>query len=136
MPNERITLGMSGAEICKAMAEGNIGGATVCISLLKHNAEIDHDSLLGNLGSILILDTLNIYGSRIWMLYKDVCKENIATTIALLRAYQLGVEGIAPDSLNFAIDNMGAGIIIDDVVKAVKEELPDFRADLDIRAGE
>jgi len=39
----------------------------------KHCESIDPDSNFGGLGPLLLLDTLSIYGPRIWQLYKDVC---------------------------------------------------------------
>lgn len=73
-----------------SMAEGNIGAATVLTSLIKASKVIDKASALEGLGAPMQLDMLEIYGEHIWILYKVVCKENIYTMIALLRANQLG----------------------------------------------
>ena len=73
---------------------------------------------------VLNMDTLEIYGSEIWMLYKDVCKENIVHTIAMLRAFQLGIVGKV--SLKTAINNYGEGIDLDKILVSVTERLPDF----------
>lgn len=76
-----------------SMAEGNIGAATVLTSLIKASKVIDKASALEGLGAPMQLDMLEIYGEHIWILYKDVCKENIYTMVAVLRANQLGYVG-------------------------------------------
>ena len=76
------------------------------------------------MGLILLLDTFDIYEERIWMLYKDVCKQDITNTIACLRACQLGM--ITESDLNNSIDNRGNGIVPDEITKKVQERLPQF----------
>lgn len=56
------------------MAEGNPGALTVCSRLVAE------DMVMGTI-SLLILDEMGIYGSQIWVAYKDVCKENLTTLI-------------------------------------------------------
>lgn len=79
---------------------------------------------------ILLLDTFDIYEERIWMLYKDVCKQDIINTLACLRACQLGM--ITESDLNNSIDNTGSKIVPDEILKKVQERLPEFgqRAEL------
>ena len=39
---------------------------------------------------IMGFDTQEIYGSNIWVLYSDVCHQNIVYLLAVMRAVQLG----------------------------------------------
>ncbi len=125
MINERIQLNDSMLDVVSKMSEGNPGALTVCMELLRETENIDKDSALGGLGTILSLDSFNIYVSRIWMLYKDVCKQDIVKTIAVLRACQLGI--LTRTSLNYAIDNYGRGIDVESLYKQVKAKLPNFK---------
>lgn len=76
------------------------------------------------------MDMLGIYESRIWMLYKDVCGENLEKMLGVLRANQLGF--VSSEIVNAAIDNRGAGIDVDDLFRQVKEWLPEFAVDKEL----
>ena len=122
--NDRIELTDNTFSAISKLNEGNPGALSVCVSLLKDMEHIDPDNAFGGLGGLLSLDSNRVYGSRIWMFYKDFCKESIAVVIMMLRARQLGI--ITSNQLNTAIDNYGAGIDIDNVAIKVKEQLPNF----------
>ena len=121
---EKITGNDTGMDMIVKMSEGNPGAVNVLMQLITKTPTIDPKSCMGGLGTILMLDSCNIYGSRIWMLYKDVCNENIATIIAVIRATQLDI--ITKSTLNTAIDNYGKGIDVNTIISKVKEELPNF----------
>ena len=121
---EKIKLTDTTPDVITKMSEGNPGALSVCIQLLTETEKIDPDAALGGLSGILMLDGLGIYGSKIWMLYKDVCGEDIADTITVLRGYQLGF--ITYHQLHHAIQNGGNGLDVNDVLKQVKDELPLF----------
>ena len=106
------------------LAEGNPGALTVLLKLFESTATIDPQAAFQGLAHILYLDELGIYGSRIWMLYKDVCKENIVYTMALLRAVQMGV--LTQKKLDIAIDNYGDGIDCEEFLAKVQKELTEF----------
>lgn len=58
------------------MAEGNPGGLSVMMKLLeKGDKGVFH---------ICLLDSIGIYGSSIWIAYKDFCGENIDNLIEAL----------------------------------------------------
>jgi hypothetical protein len=122
--NDRITLDKTIIDNLTAMAEGNPGAITVLMRMYTEGTAIDPDSLLGSLGAIMLLDTFRVYGHRIWMLYKDVCGEDITHTIAVLRACQMGI--IPQSQVDTAIDNRGQGIDVEEVFKLLKEQLPAF----------
>lgn len=117
-------LSMSTMDVLVAMADGNPGAFNVMMLLIEKTKGIDPDSALGGLGNILSLDTHGIYGPRIWMLFKDVCKQNLSHMIGLLRAVQLG--HLSENRLSHAIDNYGDGLDIPALLAQVKETLPAF----------
>lgn len=106
------------------MSEGNPGALRVCMDVIQKGKLIDSDSALGGLGVLLQLDSYGIYGHRIWMLYKDVCEENLVMMVSILRAAQFGF--VNKDCLNHAIDNYGDGVDVDVLYGQVKERLPKF----------
>jgi len=106
------------------VAEGNPGAIRVLLEAIKRGKTIDPDDAFGGFGVVMMLDGLGIYGSRIWMLYKDVCKQDMVSMFGILRAYQLGY--LSEESLNQAIDNYGDGVDVEVLVAKVKEYLPRF----------
>ena len=126
MGTERVTLEMSIEDIVLALAEGNPGAARVCVELLAKGEEIDPDNALGGFGTMLLLDTLGLYGSRIWMLYKDVCGQDLVKMVAVLRAWQLAI--LTSGAIAHAIDHRGEGVDTDNVVSQVQEQCPGFNA--------
>ena len=126
---EKINLMDTEKEVLMKLSEEDTGGynpgaLNVCMNLLKDGDTIDPQAAFGGMSHLLNLDSYNIYGHRIWMLYKDVCHEDLIRTVAVLRAMQLG---IAPEKdVQHAIDNRGQGIDVDALLAAVKERLPEF----------
>ena len=120
----KLDLNDSIEDIIIKMSEGNPGAISVCMMLYTKGGAIDPDALFGGLGGVLSLDSLGIYGSKIWMLFKDVCKQDLVKTSAMLRAWQLGF--VPKATLLHAIDNYGAGIDTDALLAQVQERLPAF----------
>lgn len=124
--NTRITLEDTGITSITKIAEGNPGALRVCMELLLNGSAIDPDSVMGGLGNLLSLDTHGIYGSEVWMLYKDVCGEDLTDTIGILRACQLGI--LPEQEMLQAI--RGAAPLsterFNDLIAAVRERLPAF----------
>lgn len=123
--NPRINLMDTTLDMLCKMSEGNPGGLNVLMQLMEKGAAIDPDDFMGGIGAILSLDTHDIYGSRIWVLYKDISGSNLVTMCALLRAVQLGF--LAESELTQAIINheMDARRI-NEMVDQVKTRLPKF----------
>ena len=106
------------------LSEGNPGALRVCMETIQKGGSIDPDGAMGGVGLLLLFDSLSLYGSKIWCMYKDVCSENLVNTVAMLRAWQLGY--VSEEKLKHAIDNYGDGIEVDALYKQVKELLPKF----------
>jgi hypothetical protein len=87
----RIQLEDDFAGIVTKMTDGNIGAVTCMIRTMELTRAIDPASIIGEIGPLLTLDNIGIYGSAIWVLFKNVCKEKPAVMIAVLRATQLGI---------------------------------------------
>lgn len=70
MSGDRITdLNMTLPQVICELSEGNPGAVRVLAELLGKDAS--------GFMSVLGCDSKRLYGSRIWMLYKDVCGEDI-----------------------------------------------------------
>lgn len=121
----KIQLTDTPQDVVMKLSDGNPGALSVCMQILFEGAEIDPDGFGGGLGALLGLDSLGIYSSRIWMLYKDVCGQDLPTTLAMLRGWQLGI--ISADVLSHAIDNRGNGLDVANVYAQVHEQLPAFK---------
>ena len=126
----RITSGMTTMQALLALTEGNPGAITVLAEGMLKYEKIDPQAVFGGLQFLLSLDTHNIYGSDIWVFYKDICNHSIATVIALLRAVQLGY--LPERSLKDCIDSCSSGrgvmdyIDINLMVDRVQETLQEF----------
>jgi hypothetical protein len=118
--NCRIQLDMSMIEAIMAIVEGNPGAARVAMEMIKNNERVDPLDVMGPWGPLLHIDMLRLYGPRLWVLYKDVCNENVINTLAVLRANQLGL--LSEGDLNLAVDGE-ITIGVDDLRTRVREEL-------------
>ena len=127
--NERIKLRDTVLDAIIKMSEGNPGATRVCAEIVRDGGAIDPLAFGGGLLKLLSLDSLGIYGSRIWMLYKDVCGCDLTATLGMLRAHQLGF--IKEEQLNHAIDNWVDGLDVNELVSQVKERLGTFGVDED-----
>lgn len=125
--NTKIQLTDSTHDVLFKMSEGNPGALRVCIEIIQQGAQIDPDDFMGGLGTLLSLDTLGLYGSQIWMLYKDVCGEHLPTMLAVLRGWQLGI--ISEQQIKHAVENHGVGLNVPDVCAKVVAQLPRFQLD-------
>jgi hypothetical protein len=122
---ERITLNDSLIESIMKLMDGNPGAMSVCTMLIKEYSTIDPQSALGPLSGVLSLDTHGIYGSNIWIFYKDICGESITDVIVVMRAIQLG--HLAPSDLFKAIRNCDSFVLnLDNLRTTVTTELSDF----------
>jgi len=107
------------------MVDGNPGAVTVCVELLKFNERIQPEGgKMGGMVYILALDEFEIYGSRIWMLFKDVCGEDIRKMAVVLVARSHGL--ITQKELDLAINGTGLKLDLDTLVETVVERFPEL----------
>lgn len=131
----RIQLADRVGSALSKMSDGNIGAITVLGRIIKEGGAIDPDDLMGGFGNVLSLDTIGLYGSSIWLLYKDICGEDLRMMVGVLRAWQLGF--ISDRELRRAVEGARAGlenppkIDVSALVAKVEEKLPAFQ-----RAGD
>ena len=111
-------------DVMRKMSVGNPGALRVCMEILTQEGAIDPQAAMPGVGALLRLDDMGVYGSRIWMLYKDVCGEDLEKMLGVLRANQLGL--LSTSAIYTAIENYGEGVDVDDLVRQVKERLPQF----------
>lgn len=111
-------------EAVTILSEGSVGAVSVLVEIIKTNERIDPDDVFGSVGPLFTLDSLGIYGSKIWMLHKEVCKQKIILTLAMIRAAQMGI--ISAQSLKWAIDHAGQGIDPIATMVALQRQLPRF----------
>jgi hypothetical protein len=105
---ERITLSDSAQSAITKLADRNPGALSVLCQLFTESGALDPLAFGSGFAALLNLDSFGIYGPRIGMLYKDVCGTDLARTVFLLRACQLGL--VSRAALNMAIDCDGEGI--------------------------
>ena len=104
------------------MSEGNPGAMAVLMQMLTTNT-IDPDNALGGLGAILMLDSLGIYGTDIYVLHNDICGRELVKTLAVLRAVQFGLfSGDVLKDASHRQDYSGRELVpVDELYTKVKE---------------
>ena len=88
---ERIVSSDNAQTIVLKMSDGNPGAIAAMMDLLKDCGKIDPNHPMGPFGPLLMLDTLGIYGTGIYILWNDKCERDTRRFILLLRATQLGL---------------------------------------------
>jgi hypothetical protein len=134
MSETRIKLTDNAMSAIMKMSEGNPGAMNVLTNILSPETnKIDPDNIIGGIGVLLSLDTHGIYGADIYILYNDICRNDMVKMLAVLRAVQLGFfsENILKDACHRQ-DRSGVDMIpVNDLYVKVKEELPNFNSSTD-----
>ena len=113
------------------LAEGNPGAIRVSIELFKASPIVDPK--VGAMTPLMWLDAWEIYGPQIWLLYKDICGEDIVRMLTVIRAAQLGV--ISSSEITTALQLADApgeqshhGFLhdFDRMLEQVRERVPEF----------
>ena len=123
MMNPRISGNESLMTMIQVMSEGNPGAVKALFQMVSTATNIDPDSMLGPMGPIIALDTAEIYGSKIWMLYSDICNLNDLQMQTVLRACQLGI--ISRYDIHDAIEGKRV-LDLGTLLQQVQAELPNF----------
>lgn len=126
----KITLQDNYLTCIEKLVEGNPGAVKAIRSVSEVYEQIDPDSAFGVLSPLLALDSHEIYGSSIYVLYNDKCKNDPRKFILLLRAVQLGL--FSERKLQeMAADQMYEINLTEEewekIDKEVCETLPDFQ---------
>lgn len=128
--NTRIQLHDTGQDVIVKMCDGNPGALQVILRLIQHEPAIDPHSALGPFGSIFSLDSHGIYGSKIWILYKDICGSSLPKMVGVLRAVQLGMlpESALVEAVDYERPDWSPATVfnVDEACARVKEHLPRF----------
>lgn len=84
----KLQLTDSTMEILDKMSEGNPGALSILTTLLfKETAEELVDSVMH---IILPLDTLGVYGSKLYMLWTDACDKNTDKVKKVIELWRIG----------------------------------------------
>lgn len=86
----RIELTDSVMDVFVKMADGNPGAISAMMDIHQNAEVIDPQAAMGGLGAILLLDTWEIYGSSIYILWNDKCDRDARKFLLLQRMCQLG----------------------------------------------
>jgi hypothetical protein len=86
----RIELTDSPFDMIVKMCEGNPGAMSALMDMIKEGEKIDPQGVMGGIGSILLLDTWEIYGTDIYILWSDKCQRDCRKFLMILRACQMG----------------------------------------------
>lgn len=109
---DRIRFEMSGMDIIMAMGRGNPGASEVLLDLMKYSPEIDPQAAMGGFGPVLLLDTFRIYESDIWIVYKDICGQDLVRMMVVLRAIQLGLFNLYDLKSDIVRRSEGRGVAV------------------------
>lgn len=86
MANERLTdINMTTRDAVMKMSGGNPGAVRVLVSLLENDWHGVPGFFL-----MLNLDSMNVYGPEIWVLFKDCCGQDMERMEQVLRNWQWG----------------------------------------------
>ena len=106
------------------LAEQNPGAIRVLTLLVSSQPSIDPDTALGPYDPLYTLDALQIYGSKIWVLYKDVCDCSVLNLFVLFRGQQLGI--IRPQSIKLAAETGVNTFDFKALLISIQKQLPNF----------
>ena len=79
----RIGLMDTGLDVITKMSEGNPGATKVLAQLMMRET-------LDGLGTILLFDTIGLYGRRIYMLWNDCCDRDLERVLQIMEAFRSG----------------------------------------------
>lgn len=124
----RIKLTDSIKDVVVKMSNGNPGAMSALMEMLSKGKTIDPDEHMQGLSPILMLDTLGIYGTDIYVLHSDICGRNLAKTLAVIRSTQLGYfNGSTLANACSRQDYSGRDLVpVEELYLKVKERLPSF----------
>lgn len=102
----RIKLTNSLLDSITIMVDGNPGAIAALTSLMADVTTIDPQSAFKELAPLLAFDTLEVYGTAIYIIWNDKCGRDNRKTLMLLRSVQLGFLSLSQFKA-MAADQMG-----------------------------
>ena len=90
-------------EMLLDMSEGNPGALTTCFEILRETSK----NPIKAIPLFLTLDTMELYGSHLYMLWNDCCDRNIKEVIKVIDGFMTGK--ITKKDINERIKNVGYG---------------------------
>lgn len=93
------------------LSEGNPGAMTTLFEIMNH---FDNDEM-EFLGTFLVIDSMALYGSQLYMLWSDCCNRDIEKTVKVINLYCNGV--ITDKDIEERIKNVGYGKSFDDLIQ-------------------
>lgn len=98
-------------DIISKLSEGNPGAMTTLFEIMKYK----NNDPIEYFGIFMLIDTMELYGSHLYMLWNDCCNRNIQTTVDVIKAFQCGK--ITNNDINERIKNVGYGKSFDDLLR-------------------
>jgi hypothetical protein len=86
----RIQLTDTLMDMIVKMSEGNMGASTALMDIMTKHNEIDPEAVMCGVGAIMLLDTWEIYGSDIYVLWNDKCDRDVRKMLMIMRSCQMG----------------------------------------------
>lgn len=87
----KIELTDTPMDMLTKMSEGDPGALMAMMAIMQEHDAIDPQAAMGAIGAILLLDTWEIYGTEIYVLFSDKCNKDVRQLLMLMRATQLGI---------------------------------------------
>lgn len=128
--NPRIDLNDSFQQAVIKMVDGNPGAIGALMAMCMASPEVDPDAALGPYTPMLSLDVMDVYGSDIYVYFKEVCNRDVVTALGLLRAQQLGfidertIKQMITEGQNYKQPDPA---VIGGYIAQVREQLPNFK---------
>ena len=117
----RVKWDMTRLEMVAALSEGSVDAMLACYRILAHGKAVN-PALISDIQPLLWLDTLGVYGPRIWTLYTGVCRRDIGELIALLSAWYIGiVHGLAITNASYGLGTIYVRAVIGELKKHVRD---------------
>lgn len=104
------------SDVLLKLSEGNPGAMTTLFEIMKAK----NDDEIKYLDTFLVIDTMELYGSNLYMLWNDCCNRDINKVLEVIDGYQLGK--ITDIDINERIKNIGYGKSFDDLLEKSDKE--------------
>jgi hypothetical protein len=127
MKREPIQLTDTLTDVAVKMSDGNPGAISVIVQMFKSN-NIDPYDILGGLRYALLLEKFGIFGTDIYILNNDICDRNMAKTLAVLKATEIGLfDSAILKNACHRQDRSGKELVpVEELYLKIKKQFPSF----------